>query len=147
MSFGKATTRSRRNMTAAERKTAREQASSKVSTNRSYGSKMEESKTTNKSDVPFFIYKRIVNLEDDTIMDEGASKVSCENAHGCNAAAAIALYSWMMRNVDAWGADQVQTTFFEEDESGLARVTYESMVLMKTGEQQKISAEFYGRAC
>ena len=143
MSFGKSTTRSRKNMTADERRAARESAGSKIaSNNRSYSSKTEEKSNT----TPYFIYKRVLNTEDDACMDEGASKIQCENVHGCNAAVHIAVYSWMMRNVDAWGADQVKTSFFEEDDSGLARVTYESMVLMKTGEQRNISLEFYGRA-
>jgi len=147
MSFGKASTASQRRNT--ERKTR--DAGGKTSELSS--SKMEEKKKqrtkVNKS--PFFVYKRVLDLGDgtstSTSMDEGVSKIMCENISGCNATVAIAMYSWLMSNVEAWGANQVKTTFFDGDDSGLACVTYENVVLMKSGEQRKISAEFYGRPC
>ena len=148
MSFGKASTASQRRNT--ERKTR--DAGGKTS--ELLSSKMEEKKKKQRTKVnksPFFVYKRVLDLGDgtdtSTTMDEGVSKIMCENISGCNATVAIAMYSWLMTNVEAWGANQVKTTFFDGDDSGLACVSYENVVLMKSGEQRKISAEFYGRPC
>ena len=57
----------------------------------------------------------------------------------------MALYSWLAQNCSAWGADQVKSDFFDDDSSGLARYTYDSMVMMRSGERVRLSAEFYGR--
>ena len=145
MSFGKAPTtsqrRTNRNTVSSERKT-KDVGSKTSAASKSYGSKTQEETTS-----PYFIYKRVVDLTDNTAMDEGISRVQCEDTCGANATAAVALYSWLLRNVKAWGADQVKTSFFDGDESGIACVTYESVVLMKSGEEKTISAEFYGKPC
>ena len=146
MSFGKAPKRRQRknhNIGHSERKSRDAGSKSSSGSKSSYGNKTEEVS----SGTPYFIYKRVIDLADNTAMDEGISRVLCQDQCGANATAAVAMYSWLLRNVQAWGADQVKTTFLGGVESGIACMSYESVVLMKNSEEKTISAEFYGKAC
>ena len=147
MSFGKAPKHRLNKSNAATSERKSRDAGSKVGGSKtSYGSKTQQGERISKGN-PYYIYKRVVDLTDNNTMDEGVSRVLCEDQCGANATSAIALYSWMLRNVKAWGADQVRTTFFEGDQSGIACVRYDSIVLMNNSEEKTISVEFYGKPC
>ena len=97
----------------------------------------------------YFVYKNVQNKnggEDSFVaMDQGCAKQPFPNVSGVNAYCALALYSWLGRNCQSWGATEVKCELQEGDDTGIARYTYESMVMMQDGERVQLYAEFYGR--
>ena len=96
----------------------------------------------------FFVYKNVQNHNDGAnpvSMDQGCAKQTFTNVSGANAYCAMALYSWLGRNCDSWGATEVKCELQEDNDTGIARYTYDSMVLMRNGERVRLYAEFYGR--
>ena len=116
----------------------------------SAGSKTGEQRPEGNDSVgeEFFVYKNVQDLgrEGEAIsMDQGCAKQVFTSVSGCNAYCALALYSWLGRNCEAWGATEVKCELQESDNSGVARYVYDSMVLMRDGKSIKLYAEFYGR--
>ena len=94
------------------------------------------------------MYKNVQNHNDGAnpvSMDQGCAKQTFTNVSGANAYCAMALYSWLGRNCDSWGATEVKCELQEDNDTGIARYTYDSMVLMRNGERVRLYAEFYGR--
>ena len=117
---------------------------------RSAGSKTGEERPEgdDREGEEYFVYKNVqdVGIQSEPIsIDQGCAKQAFSSVSGCNAYCALALYSWLGRNCEAWGATEVKCELQESDSSGVARYTYDSMVLMRDGRSVHIYAEFYGR--
>ena len=97
----------------------------------------------------YFVYKNVQNKnggnDSPVAMDQGCAKQPFPNVSGVNAYCALALYSWLGRNCQSWGATEVKCELQEGDDTGIAVYTYESMVMMRDGERVQLYAEFYGR--
>eukprot|EP00946_MAST-07B_sp_MAST-7B-sp1_P004192 g4192.t1 len=96
----------------------------------------------------FFVYKNVQNHNDGAnpvSMDQGCAKQTFTNVSGANAYCAMALYSWLGRNCDSWGATEVKCELQEDNDTGIARYTYDSMVLMRNGERQLAASHNHGQ--
>jgi hypothetical protein len=103
--------------------------------------------------MPFKLLQSIVDEEAEEDMF-GNTKMIAEGRYGsstyataddCNAAAAVALYTWLGQNCSEWKVGGVTHGFFDGDESGCAMYTYSESATMKTGQSiGSLIAQFYG---
>ena len=82
------------------------------------------------------------------IIDGRINDQNYATASECNAAAGVALFTWLGENCSEWSVDGVRGAMFQfEGQEHLAMIEYSDTATLSNGQQIELSAQFFIISC